>query len=465
MAPLALPLAEAGFFFWILSLSLGSWSASFLSEMLIRARLLDAPSFGVLRYVADGGVALDPASGQIAAIGPWAEVVREFAHLPTLQAPEGEDWLLVPGLIDTHAHLPQYPAVARRESSLLPWLKNHVFPLEAKFRGEAQRAFVRDFFEEVLANGSTTVVLYSAIWAETTELAFEVAEEKGLRAIIGKVMMDEGSYGDADPWQARALSLAQCRELIERWHGAAGGLLEFAVSPRFAVTCSRELMREAGALAREFGTYVQTHLSENEGEIEAVRARFPEAASYAAVYEQAGLLSPKTLLGHCLHLSPEEIALLAARGARVTHCPTSNFFLNSGLFPLGALRAAGIPVSLGSDVAGGPELNLWQVMRSAIEMQKARAFQEAGVAELTPAEAFYFATAGGAAVLGKEGQIGLLEAGKEADLLLLDLNRVFPLGGRYSVPEISAEQIVTACVYRGHPSATVASWVRARRVR
>jgi len=431
--------------------------------MLIRAPQLDTPTSESIRFEQDGALVLDADEGTIVACGSYAAIRDDFPEEPEWAPPEGARPLLLPGLIDVHAHLPQYPAVARRESSLLPWLERHVFPLEREFSGNEHAAFIEAFFDDVAANGITTIVLYGAIWEGTTDLAFGVAKAKGIRAIIGKVMMDVGSYGEEQSVVARDLSMEQSRRLIEKWHGAEQGRLEYAMAPRFAVTCSMDLMREAGELAAEFDTYVQTHLSENRGEIEVVAGMFPEAASYTDVYRQAGLLGPRTILGHCIHLSDDERRLLAEAGATIAHCPTSNFFLNSGLFPLDLAQQAGIRVGLASDVAGGPELNPWQVMRSAIEVQKARGFHDERVAELSPAHAFHLATSGGADLLGKADRIGTLDIGMEADLSLIDLNRVLPLGGRYSPADLDPEQLLTACIYRGGPDATLASFVRGRR--
>lgn len=432
--------------------------------MLIEADLLDAPVAGELRHRPGGALLLDAESGELKAVGPAVELCRRFPDEERMSPPAGGRLLAVPGLIDTHAHLPQLPAVARREESLLPWLERHIFPLERAFRGVAsQGPFIEAFFDEVVRNGTTTIVLYSAIWEDSTELAFEVAEQKGIRAVIGKVMMDEGSYGEADPAQARALSVTECRRLIEKWHGAADGRLEFVVSPRFAVSCSMALMQDAAELAREHGTYIQTHLSESGLEIATVRERFP-GMSYTEVYDRAGLLTERTLLGHCLHLAESEVALIAERGARVTHCPTSNLFLRSGLFPHGELHAAGIPISLGSDVAAGPELNMWQVMRGAVEMQIARALSRDERSGFGPAHAFHLATAGAAAALHKSARIGTLDEGREADVTVIDLNRVFPLNGTWTPADLTAEQILTACVYRAQPTATVAVFVRGRQV-
>src|SRR5206468_9764092 len=204
------------------------------------------------------------------------------------------------------------------------------------------------------------------------------------------------------------------------------GRLEYAFSPRFAVTCTEKLMRGAAEMATRFDAYLQTHLSENREEIEKVRHLYMGAHDYTHVYEKCGLLTPKTVLGHCIHLNAREIAAIAAAQSTVAHCPTSNLFLGSGLIKLDQLMKAGISVGLGSDVAAGPELNMCQVMRAAIDVQKARGAYEPNLRALRPSEAFYLGTHGGAHALGKAATIGTLDVGKEADLLIVDLTAVAP---------------------------------------
>lgn len=432
--------------------------------MIFRASLLDAPQGDNLRFVEDGLVVID-GKGRIERTGRASDLLSDtlLEHHEVLEFTADSRPVCVPGLVDIHTHLPQYPVVARRERSLLPWLERHIFPQELEFQGPGQRLLIEAFFDDLARGGTTTAVLNSAIWEDSTDLAFEIARERGLRAIIGKVMMDEGSYGQSQPPEARRRSLEETRRLIGKWHGANGGLLEFAVSPRFAVTCSGELMREAAALARESGTYVQTHLAENTDEVVTVRKRFPKARDYTGVYEDHNILSPKSLLAHAIHVSSREIEAIASSGAAIAHCPTSNLFLNSGLCPLDEHREAGIRIGLGSDVAGGPELNLWQVMRCAIETQQARAFADPSVPPLSPTGAFHLATAGGAAALGKENIIGTLDPGHDADLAIIDLNRVLPLDGRFT-GALDGDQILAALVYRGGPQAALATLVQGRQV-
>jgi len=279
------------------------------------------------------------------------------------------------------------------------------------------------------------------------------------------MMMDIGSYGTLQPKKILSVSLLESERLCRKWHRAEDGRLEYAFSPRFAVTCSEKLMRSAADMAARFDAYLQTHLAENREEIEKVHHLFMSARDYTHVYETCGLLTPKTVLGHCIHLNPREVAALAATQANVAHCPTSNLFLGSGLIKLDQLMKAGIPVGLGSDVAAGPELNMWQVMRAAIDVQKARGAYEPNLRSLRPSEAFYLGTHGGARALGKAKIIGTLDVGKEADLTMVDLSALTPYGSRGpAIDQLSTEDVVALCIYRGSAHAIVSTYVRGRAV-
>jgi guanine deaminase len=368
---------------------------------------------------------------------------------------------IFPGLIDVHTHLPQYPVVARGESELLPWLRQHIFPVEREFTGPKARSEAPRFFADLARNGTTTAMVYSAIFEDSCDVGFEAARDSGLRVILGKMMMDVGSYGTQQPKKILSVSVLESERLCRKWHRAEDGRLEYAFSPRFAVSCSEKLMRAAAELAGRFDAYLQTHLAENREEIEKVHHLFMGASDYTHVYEQCGILTQKTVLGHCIHLNAREIAAIAAAQSAVAHCPTSNLFLGSGLIKLDQLLKAGIPVGLGSDVAAGPELNMWQVMRAAIDVQKARGAYEPNLRALRPAEAFYLGTHGGARALGKAQIIGTLTAGKEADLTIVDLAALAPYGIHNSyLDQLSTEDVVALCIYRGGPHATLATYVR-----
>ena len=428
----------------------------------IRGYLIDAPAYGSLRSHRDGAIVV--VDGRITEVGAYDDLKKR-------QRPDPVRWIdrtgsaIFPGLIDCHTHLPQYPAVARGESQLLPWLRENIFPLEREFTGPKARHEAPLFFQEMARNGTTTAMVFAAIYEDSCDIGFEAAEQSGLRIILGKMMMDLGSYGQLQPKKIASVSLVESERLCRKWHGAAEGRLEYAISPRFAVTCSEKLMRSAAELAQRFGVYIQTHLAENREEIEKVHHLHMAARDYTDVYEKCGLLTPKTMLGHCIHLNPREIDAIAVAQANVAHCPTSNLFLGSGLIKLDELINAGIAIGLGSDVAAGPELNMWQVMRSALAVQKARSMADPHLPRMRPTDAFYLATSGGARALGKSSVIGTLDVGKEADLLVVDLPALLPYGRKgKAVDDLSSEDILALCIYRGNPAATLESYVRGKSV-
>jgi guanine deaminase len=427
----------------------------------IRGYVIDAPEFGNVRARRDGALIIE--NGRIAAVGEFAEL-RRSPRAANLQWIDHGHVAVIPGLIDCHTHLPQYPVVARGQAELLPWLRENVFPTEREFTGPKARAEAPRFFADLARHGTTTAMVFSAIFEDSTYAAFEAARDSGMRIILGKMMMDLGSYGTLQPKKILSVSLLESERLCREWHNADHGRLEYAFSPRFAVTCSDKLMRSAADLAKKYGAYIQTHLAENREEIEKVHHLHMSARDYTDVYDKVGLLTPRTVLGHAIHLSAREMEAIAASGSAVAHCPTSNFFLGSGLMKLDQLRRAGIRVGLGSDVAAGPELNMWQVMRAAVEVQKARSFHDPAVPQLRVGEAFHLATAGGARALGKEGQIGTLDPGKEADVTIVDLSTLMPYGGEFRPPTMSKEDVLALCVYRGGPHATVETFVRGRSV-
>jgi guanine deaminase len=424
----------------------------------IRGFLIDAPEFGTLRGCKKGGIIIE--NGKIAEVGEFDDI-RRAPRAKSIRWIDRGAVAIFPGLIDCHTHLPQYPAVARGESELLPWLRQHIFPVEREFTGPKARAEAPRFFADLARNGTTTAMVFSAIYEDSCEVGFEAARDSGLRVILGKMMMDIGSYGTLQPKKILSVSLLESERLCRKWHRAADGRLDYAFSPRFAVTCSEKLMRSAADLATRFDAYLQTHLAENREEIEKVRHLFMGSHDYTHVYEQCGLLTPKTMLGHCIHLNAREIAAIAAAQSNIAHCPTSNLFLGSGLIKLDQLMKAGISIGLGSDVAAGPELNMWQVMRAAIDVQKARSAYEPNLRALRPSEAFYLGTHGGARALGKSKIIGTLEAGKEADLTIVDLSALAPYGiHNPALDQMSTEDVVALCIYRGGPHATLATYVR-----
>ncbi|MCD4795937.1 MAG: amidohydrolase family protein, partial [Candidatus Cloacimonetes bacterium] len=271
------------------------------------------------------------------------------------------DHICIPGLIDAHVHLSQFYARGKHSPNLLHWLEKHIFPEELKSKDpEYARKIAEDFFSASIKNGTTTSVIYTAPFKQACDIAFETAEKKGIRAIIGKTMMDCNSpeYLAEDT----ETSFNESMELFEKWNKKTN-LLEYAFSPRFAPVCSSKLMKLIGNFAKKNDAYIQTHLSENKEEIKWVNDLFPEYRNYTEVYGKHDLLSPKTLLGHAIHLNDDELSLIKNAGSKIVHCPDSNFFLKSGVLQFEKIKNAGIEFALASDVAAGTSLSMFNVMK------------------------------------------------------------------------------------------------------
>ena len=273
--------------------------------------------------------------------------------------------VVMPGMVDLHAHLPQIPNAGLGAGlDLLTWLDRYIFPLERGFDEPEAERLAPLAWRAFAAAGTTTALVYGAVYEASLDATFRAAEAHGIRAIVGKVMMDRLTYDPTiDPTTILDRSLRESADLIARWHGRDDDRLRYAVTPRFAVSCTADMLRESAALAASTGAYWQTHVSEDRGEIEEVARLFPEATDYVDVYDRAGGLGARTVLAHAVHLSDRELARLVETGTRVAHCPASNLFLASGVMPLGRYLEAGLAVGLGSDVAGGPDLSIFTAMR------------------------------------------------------------------------------------------------------
>jgi guanine deaminase len=422
----------------------------------VRGHVLSPLSDGRLLDLADGVVEVG-ADGRLARVGPVGEGA-------TTDAIDLRPMVLLPGLVDLHAHLPQLPNAGLGSGlDLLTWLERYIFPLERAFDRSVAERQAPAAWRAFAAAGTTTVVAYAALWEDSTDAAFAAAEEHGIRAVIGKVMMDRITYDERiAPGRILETSLRQSDELAARWHGRDGGRLRYAFTPRFAVSCTADMLRESAALADRHGAFWQTHLSEDAGEIDEVRRLFPEARDYLDVYDRAGALGPRAILAHAIHLSAREVDRLVGSGSRVAHCPASNLFLSSGMMPLGAYRAAGMSIGLGSDVAAGPETSIFTVMRAGAVTQ--RALELTGRADpalaVRPTDWLRLGTLDGAAALGMEAEIGSLEAGKEADLIAVDPRLTTPLPG--DEPPSAADDLLSRMIFRPHPNMVRGAWVRGR---
>lgn len=423
----------------------------------IRARILTPLAGGGTRHEPDGVLVVDEA-GRIASIGAAADATPERVA----SAIDLRPWVVLPGMVDTHAHLPQLPNAGLGFAlDLLTWLERVTFPTEQSWSDpEVAERLAPRIYQAFAAAGTTTVVGYGTVYAAAMDAAFAAAERHGIRAILGKVMMDRGTY---DPIIAPSTilerSLRESADLIARWHGRDDGRLGYAVTPRFAVSCSADMLRESASLARSTGTWWQTHVSEDPGEIAEVGRLFPEARDYVDVYDRAGGLGERTVLAHAIHLSDRELGRLVETGTRVAHCPASNLFIGAGVMPLARYLEAGLAVGLGSDVSGGPDASIFSVMRVAAYAQMARRSLTDEAADiLDPLDCLRMGTLDGARVLGLDDRIGSLETGKEADLIVIDPVFVAALPG--SPADDDPTDLMSRLIFRAHPQMVRAAWVR-----
>ncbi len=358
-------------------------------------------------YDEDGAILIG--GGRVAATGPAAEVL---AQAPGAEVIDHRPHLLMPGFIDTHIHMPQAQIIGSWGAQLLDWLNTYTFPAESKFSDPAHAARIAGaFLDLLLAHGTTTAVAYCSSHPASVEAYFTAAEARGMRVLGGKVMMDRNCpEGVRDTAQS---SYDDSKALIARWHGR--GRASYVLTPRFAITSTPEQMAMAQALAAEHpDLHVQTHLSENRDEIDFTLSLYPQARDYLDVYETYGLLGPKSLFGHAIHLSERETAAMAASGSVAVFCPTSNLFLGSGLYDKVGLREQGVRRAIATDVGGGTS---YSMLRTLDEGYKVLALRGQ---KLDPLTAFWWITRGNAEALGMADTIGTLDVGTEADIVVLD---------------------------------------------
>jgi len=358
-------------------------------------------------YREDGAILI--CEGRITAHGAYSDIVREA---PEAEVVDHRPHLLMPGFIDLHLHFPQVQVVASWGEQLLDWLNTYTFPAEVQFADPAHaERMARGFFDLILGHGTTTAVAFCSVHPTSADAYFAEAARRNMRMIGGKVMMDRNAPEGLTDTAQRGYD--ETKALIERWHGKGRG--SYAISPRFAITSTPAQLEAAGALVGEHpDAYVQTHLSENRDEIDFTLSLYPDAPDYLGIYERYGLVSDKTLLGHAIHLEPREIELLTATGGQPVFCPTSNLFLGSGLFDDAGLRAKGILNGIATDIGAGTSYSMLQTLNEGYKILQLQN------QKLHPLRAFHWITRGNAEVLGQVDQIGTLDAGTEADIVVLN---------------------------------------------
>lgn len=366
-----------------------------------RARVLTPVSPDAVRLLDDALVEVDGTGRVAEVLPPDGRAVDEDLR----------PGLLTPGFVDAHLHHPQTRIVGAATGELLDWLDRSTFPEEVRCEDQVHAAEVaRIFCRNLAASGTTLSFAYGSVHPGAAEALLATLADSGLRAIAGPVLMDE--HSPAPLCLAPDPAIEALAALADRWDGY-DARLRVGVIPRFALSCSKEMLVRAGALARERHLWVSTHLSENPEECRVARERFG-TPDYLRIYEDAGLVHDRTVLAHCVHLSDAEWDRLAGAGAVVAHCPDSNFFLGSGRMPIAEVLSREIPLAVGSDVAAGRSFRVPRILSGAFDNGLATGVR------LDPRRLFWWGTRGGALALG-EPRIGRIEHGSDADLVLHDL--------------------------------------------
>lgn len=388
--------------------------------------------------------------GVIEAVGP-AERLR--ATLPPglepLHYPKG---IILPGFVDAHVHFAQTEIIGSYGENLLDWLETRAFPVERQFADRTHaEAVARRFCEELLRNGTTTALVFCAVYPQSADALFAEAARRNLRIAAGKVLMDRNA--PADLLDTAQTGYDDSKALIAKWHGNGRAL--YAITPRFAPTSTPAQLEAAGALWREHpDVLVQTHVAESVDEVAWVRRLYPERANYLDVYDHYGLVGRRAVLAHGVHLSEAELRRCAEAGAGIAHCPTSNLFLGSGLFRLQGAKDPRRPVhvGLGSDVGAGTSFSTLATLNEAYKVERLHG------GTLTALRGFFLATLGGARAMGLERQIGSFAPGREADFVVLDPAATPLLALRTSRAE-SIEDVLFALMTLGDDRAVQATYV------
>ncbi|MEM7220746.1 MAG: guanine deaminase [Pseudomonadota bacterium] len=377
----------------------------------------DPTSVAGVDYQDDAVVVLR--DGRIDSVLPAVAYEREGGRLDACE--DLRDALLIPGMIDTHIHYSQMAIVGSYGTQLLDWLDRYAFPAEIAF-ADAEHAAAQAalFFDRLFARGTTSALVFTTVHPQACDALFAEAQRRRARIVAGKVLMNRNAPSelrDADDGMTASMAL------IERWHGS--DRLAYAVTPRFALSCTADQLAAAGEIVRRCpDVYVHSHISEHPDEVAATLSDFPEAANYADVYDRFGLLTEKSVYAHGIHLSDAELRRFAEAGASVAFCPSSNLFLGSGLLDLARLRAFGVGMGVATDIGGGTDYSMLSALGDGYKVCQLNG------QSWHPLSALYTATLGNARVLGLQDAIGRVAAGFEADFCVLRPNPHTLLGER-----------------------------------
>ncbi|MCL7938935.1 guanine deaminase [Halomonas sp. ATCH28] len=411
----------------------------------------DTPAAGSVRHIADGALWIE--NGRIRAVDDFSRLAPE---LPAgIEVVDHREKLIMPGFIDSHVHYVQLEIMASYGRQLLDWLNDYTFPEECRFAArEHAELLSAAFLGEMLRVGTTTAQVFCSSHPVSVDAFFSACHRRDLRMLAGKVLMDRHA---PDALCDDTLGgIRDTERLIGDWHGK--GRLGYSLTPRFAPTSSRAQLDATGGLVRnDPSLWLQTHLAENTGELDWVAELFPGSRDYLAVYEQSGLVGPRSTFAHGIHLDQEMRGRLAERGANLAFCPSSNLFLGSGLFDRLAAREAGLNISYASDVGGGTDLSGLATLKAAYQVGQLRG------QPLTAWQGFYGLTLGNAQALSLHGQVGRLAPGMEADVVVLD-PAATPLLARRTARSRSLSETLFALMMLGDDRCVAETWAGGRRV-
>ncbi|KAF3480962.1 chlorohydrolase family protein [Arthroderma uncinatum] len=438
----------------------------------------------------DGAVWVDSSDGRIAGskwdvggekeLNEWAESMgwklvyddkeaqdcaSTVQRVRVIRARQDKNGFFFPGFIDTHIHAPQYPNCGIFGSTtLLDWLNKYTFPMEASFGDKetpdtpTKRAHTiyNAVVARTLSHGTTSAAYYATVHVPATNLLASICHTKGQRAFIGRVCMDNpDTCPDFYRDESTAAMVEATKASMEYIHrlDPRGTLVKPIITPRFAISCTSAALAQLGDLAASTNppTYIQTHISENEDEIEAVKSLFPDCSTYTEVYDKANLITSRTVLAHGIHLLESERALIRERSAGIAHCPASNTSLSSGMCPIRTLLDDGISVGLGTDASGGYSPSILETARQASLVSRLVAFQNrkktGGREKLSVEEALYLATRGGAKVFKMEDEIGGFEKGMFWDAQMIELGDSVEDNGQSIDERSTLQQYGNVCMY------------------
>jgi guanine deaminase len=372
-------------------------------------------------YESDGIVVI--ANGLITHFGP-ADRIRPQLPPGTQIKDYGKDSLISAGFIDSHVHFPQTCMIAAYGEQLLNWVNKYAFPTELKYSDkEFARSVAKVFLQENLRNGITCGCIYCTVYPQSVDALFEEAEKLGMRLAAGKVLMDRNAPEQL--LDTPKTGYDESKALIKKWHNR--GRLLYAITPRCAPTSTREQLEATGALCKEHPEcYMQTHVSENKGEVAWAKELFPERVGYLDIYDRYSLCRPRAVFGHGIHLTDDEMQVMHRTGSAIAHCPTSNFFLGSGFFNIqrAIQKERPVRVGLGTDLGAGTSFSILATLNEAYKAAQLNSYA------LSACHAYYVATRGTAHAMYLEDKIGSIAPGMEADLIVLDMKSTPIIGYR-----------------------------------